>query len=121
MSALSLFLIRDGIVIHGIHNFHQGRGGRFAILLYFALVYALLPAVELTTTGADLNRTFEQLGEGVQTGGVRQAIAFFFPIVMAQPAFSILPPLAEALVAAAGLRFALRKKCVADIIANIKA
>lgn len=121
MSALSLFLIRDGIVIHGIHRLYQGRGGRFAILLYFVMVYALLPAAELSAAGADLVHTLEKLLDPVQGGSIRQATAFFFPIVMDQPAFSILPPFAEALAAAVGLHFILQRKRAAEIIANTKA
>ena len=123
LSALSLFMLRDGIVIHGVHNLNKGRGGRFTILLYFVMAYVLLPLVVLTAGGpSGIGPSLDQVfGDSGGLGGLRQAVAFFYPLVLAKPAFSILPPFAEALVAAVGLHFILQRRAAADIIANTKA
>jgi hypothetical protein len=121
MTALLLFMLRDGLVVHAIHNLNGGRGGRFALIFYYIMIYGLLPMTALTMSGVEIRRFFDALGNVGAPTGLAQVTACFYPLVMGTPMFSIFPPLAEVLIAAAGLLFALRRNPATGVIANPKA
>jgi hypothetical protein len=121
MTALLLFMLRDGLVVHAIHKLHRGRGGRFALIFYYIMAYGLLPLTALTISGTDIRHFFDSLGDVGATTVLGQITAMFYPIVIGNPMFSIFPPLAEVLLAAAGLLFVLRQNPPSHVIANPKA
>lgn len=101
--ALSLFMIRDGCVLHAIQLTQRGRGAAFTVLFYYLLAYGLLPMVSFSFVNLGMNEVMHAVENFRVPAKVTHLAALFFPIPLLDPGVSVFPPLVETLVAAAWL------------------
>jgi hypothetical protein len=121
MSALILFMIRDGLAVHLLHVISKGRGARFMLIFYYVLAYGLLPLAYLTLVQADSGSLWRAIVSLEPDEKVNTAAGLFYPVVMDQPLLTVLPVFLEVLLAGTWLRALLQKKLGRDVIANPKA
>lgn len=105
MSASILFLLRDGLVIHGI--FWRNARDRFIVVTYYILAYIIVPKLH---TDIKLN-SFENFVRGVLDEKTSSWIsAAYFPTAYADWWISLTPPLAQVVLAALFLNWMVSRK-----------
>ncbi len=120
MASLMLFMIRDGCVIHGINLAFRGRGNAFAIMMYYVMVYGLLPAVSVTSLHFSMTDAVNSLMSMRPPANASLVASVFYPTALADPMAGMAFALAEAIAAAAWLYSRIRKSYAPSVIANQK-
>jgi hypothetical protein len=94
-SALFLFAIRDGIVMHIINLRAKPTQQRFQKLVYFVMVYGLLPVVSFVVAHTDFGSNVDAALSFMQSGRMASnesiIAAIFFPTGFTNVAVCILP------------------------------
>lgn len=106
MTAIVLFAVRDGIVIHAL----SWRGGRdvFFIVLYYVLAYFLLPKLHMDASFNGFTNMLRVIGD--DKVAVATAVAMYFPIKTGNFVVALLPVAVQIFLAGLYLRRIVLKK-----------
>jgi hypothetical protein len=119
MIALMLFALRDGLVIHMALSGRESKHVTFKLLFYYLLVYVMLPSIQLAGVTAEVVQSLlAYVQSGTQMPGILKTLAFYYPLPLGSFAGSVLPVLAEVLLAAGLLFWRLRQKRVKGKMEN---